>query len=302
MAKKLGYQADPEISKLMVHLRKNKVLKLENTLAYINHHPDQNIRKKLKDVDAFFEKAQEQARRLGYKLEEFWTHDSSYSSQRLSQILYSRNINGLIIGPTTLEHQELDLEWERFSSVTLGYSLLKPDLHRVLSNRYENTLLALRKLKQHGFQRIGCAIEKAHDHLIQDQYACAVATHNLNASPKQQTILFRPAAWNKKNFLKWINDQKPDVILGTSDCISWLEEAGIRIPEEIAFAMELDYEWPIDFTGTHSNLAKLGKVAVNFLVDQINRGETGVPEAPITLFVKGVWHQGKTAPQIGDNR
>lgn len=301
-AERMGYRSDPEIVKLMDHLRAHRTRQIQYTLAYLNHHHDKNIRATLKDVDSFFLEAKKQAWQLGYQLEEFWTQEPELSAKRLSQILFSRGIKGVIIGPTTLDTQELKLDWPLFSSIALGYSLLKPDLHRVLSNRYENTLLALDRLRANGYERIGCAISSDLDHLIHKSYTAAILTYNLELPPKKQAQLFRPKKWDKTNFMKWFRKEKPDVIFGSPDCVAWLERESIQIPESVAFAMELDHTWPVDFSGTRSNLAQLGKVAVNFLVDQINRGETGIPEQPIAVYVKGEWHAGTTAPLISGKK
>ena len=296
-AQRMGYRTDPVIAKLMNHLRTNKTRQLQHTLAYLNHHPNQNIRQYLKDVDSFFNQAKEQALQLGYKLEEFWTHEPGLNAARLSQILYSRGIEGVIVGPTTLDTPELKLDWRLFSSITLGYSIVKPDLHRVLTNRHENTLLALQTLKRKGYKHIGCAISADLDHLVHNSYSSATHIYNLDLPCDEKAALFRPQQWNKANFIKWVKKAKPDVIFGAPDCVSWLNSEGIRVPEDIAFAMEIDHRWSVDFSGTRSNLDQIGKVAINFLIDQVNRGEKGVPPHPLAVYIKGVWHEGATTPR-----
>jgi hypothetical protein len=77
------------------------------------------------------------------------------SSKRISQILTARGINGVIILPGYRGGAHLSLEWDSFSAVGVGYSMLRTNLDRVCQDQYQGIRLALKQLYLHGYKRPG---------------------------------------------------------------------------------------------------------------------------------------------------
>ena len=88
--------------------------------------------------------ARARAEELGFGLEEFWLR--GMSGKRLCSILSNRGIQCLILAPIfSRAHGHLSLEWERFSTVTTGLGLWRPQLHRVHFDHYGNMVTLMRK-------------------------------------------------------------------------------------------------------------------------------------------------------------
>jgi len=47
-------------------------------------------------------------------------------------------------------------------------------------------------------------------------------------------------------------------------------------------------------TGIHQNAKLMGAVAIDKLIDLVERNETGVPDNAITLTMEGRWNEGRT--------
>lgn len=296
LAEKMGYQEDPMISKLMVHLRRSRSPLQEQALAYINLHPDADIRKHSRDIDAFYCEAEEQAKQRGYFLHEFWSSQPGLTHKRLSDILYARRIPGIIVGASAPGNRKLDLNWEHFASVALGYSLLEPDLHRVISDYYQNLTLLLDTLRSRGYRRIGCTINKEIDLFYNHRFSAVVFAFQEDLPPDERVRILRPETLDKGTLLAWYKEELPDVIVGNNPVIiNWLQDFGLRVPEDVGYA-DIFIRMPEKDTisGIYTNVNLLGKIAVNCVVDQISRGECGIPHLPQIIAVTGEWFEGST--------
>jgi len=81
-----------------------------------------------------------------------------FTNKRLSQILFTRNIQGVVVAPMPRARGHLSLEWSHLASTVIGYSCTQPNLHRVTKDDFRNTLLALRRLKHRGYRRVGLVV------------------------------------------------------------------------------------------------------------------------------------------------
>ncbi len=74
---------------------------------------------------------------------------------RFNQITTTRNIHGLMIAPLSQKRQTLEVSWERFASVAYGYSVTKPEIHRVSPDYYHSMFNILRRCQKAGWERVG---------------------------------------------------------------------------------------------------------------------------------------------------
>jgi DNA-binding LacI/PurR family transcriptional regulator len=112
-AEKLGYRIHPLIAAWVSARRAGRPVGRRLPAAYLTCHPD-NFRWKA-DVHfrSIFEGAREQAEKFGFALTEFRLGDYARDVARLNQVLVTRNVQGVIVGPT-LEHHALEgLDWSR---------------------------------------------------------------------------------------------------------------------------------------------------------------------------------------------
>ncbi len=294
LAAKMGYIPDPAINKLMSYLRTNKSHRSQYTLGYINLR-ESNYRDTKDEINSFYREAQQHAQHLGYTLQEFWAHEKGMTYKRLSDVLFARGIKGLIIGPTPIENHTLNISWERFTSVALGCTLREPKIHRVLSDRYQNTLLALRTLRERGYQRIGCAFNRNDDLYLDSSHSAGLLVFQEDLPTSECVPMLRPMNWSRKTFIAWYKRHKPDVVVSLSeDALEWLREYGCKVPEDVGFALLVVIRELTTISGINDNLKSLGQIAIEFIVRHLDRDECGIPVKPQTISIRGEWHEGTT--------
>jgi len=126
-AEKLGYQPDPEVGKLMARIRAGTHAEIESTLALLTSGPSPDTWKKYVTERKYVEGCRNQAKKYGYLVEEFWLNDPELSNERLSKIIWSRGIEGVIIAPIQgrlgdVDSRSLDFDFDLFSAVEISGS------------------------------------------------------------------------------------------------------------------------------------------------------------------------------------
>ena len=137
VARELGYRPNPLVHALMSQVRARKPMKNITTIAFLTAFPTPDAWRKVSHVYRdYFDGAVERAAELGYRVEEIWAKEPGMTGRRLSDVLETRGIRGLLVGPLPPSRGHLSLDWSRFVSATMGYSMWRPDLHRASSNHY----------------------------------------------------------------------------------------------------------------------------------------------------------------------
>jgi LacI family transcriptional regulator len=245
----------------------------------------------------FFKGATGAAERHGYRLEEFWIRDPKVSSQRLSQILHTRNVPGLLIAPMPRPEDSLQLEWDKFAVVALGYSLASPAINRAVDQQFHSMRLALQHLHQLGYRRPGLAVRAALNESVHNHWAAGMLVEQQARSPSEHVPLFvvSDQQWNESSFTKWYVNYRPDVILGLDEeILTWLLNWGLGVPEDVGF---VHLECPNGegrFAGIRRNGVAVGMAAIDLLVGMIHRNERGVPALPKWILVESRWQDGAT--------
>jgi LacI family transcriptional regulator len=117
LADKLGYAPDPLLKALVAYRGRIMTRRNPPTLAYVTNWNSRLGWKKVTAHPDFYAGALAKAEELGYHLEHFWMREPGLTHGRLSRILYSRGINGLIIASHVREIDVgLHFDWERFSA------------------------------------------------------------------------------------------------------------------------------------------------------------------------------------------
>ena len=301
IAKRLGYRTNPLISALMTNLGQKKsspyspVIGLIHALPYGQPlHPN---------MIEFRESAYIQANSSGYGIEEFYLNEPGMSPSRLIEILTSRGIHGIILEHFWVGDVKLDIDLSKFASVSIGLTLVSPRLHRVDRDHYNDMMMAMKKVRSLGYNRIGIAnIDPAEDTKDYRRVACFEYLQNHDDTGMVvPPMKAKSKAQLKQRFKAWLEDNQPDVVMSQHmEIPGYLKDWGYKVPRDIGF-LHLDMCKTLkEFAGIYSNWAQKGIVAVNQVVDQLNRGEFGVPQNPITTVVESRWMDGPSLkyPQV----
>jgi LacI family transcriptional regulator len=301
IAEDLGYRPNPLVSALMSYQRTVKTIKPAGlTLAFVAKFSRSDSWQSYLSPD-LITGAAASAERQGFGLEVFWMGELGMSNERFSRMLYERGIRGAIIAPLPAAHGHLRFDWSHFSTVAIGYSMVRPILHRVSTDRYKAMLMAVRNLRRMGYQRVGLALDINQDSRVDHQWGAAFHWEQRKMKPAQRTQLFlvKSNDWNEGMFAKWFKKNLPDVIMGYDPAIiSWLQKLGRRVPEDVGFV----HLWNPDQSGRYAGLyhtpPAIGASAVDFLIGLIQRNECGIPEGPQTLLLNPIWVNGASLAQV----
>jgi len=294
----MGYKPNPMISALMAERRRTKVLKSTSSLAFLTAHPTRDGWMHVRPGWEFYLGAKAHAEKLGFGLEIIWAKEPGMNGVRLTTILHTRNVSGIIVAPLARACGHLTLNWNLFSSVVLGYSFYRPNLHRASSDTFEATLLALRKLQHLGYARIGLVLPSNTD--MRTNYMMSAAylrfQHGLRRACQIAPFLPTRHPINAK-FLAWFRKERPEAVLSIiPEVKSWLEkEEGLQAPRDYGLALlSVSPKLRGLYAGIDQCDEEIGAAAVEVVSKQIFHGETGVPKVPQRVSIKGVWLDGPT--------
>jgi LacI family transcriptional regulator len=295
IADELGYRPNPLVSALMTYRRAAKPVESHLSLGFITNFPTRDGWKVSKLYESFYQGVAESADRHGYGVEVFWLREPGMTSDRLTQILLTRSIHGLVIAPLPVAHGELELGWENFCAVTLGYSLTKPLLHRAVNHQFRSMRSAMRELRALGYQRLGLALPASLNERVDRQWVASFLVEQRDLDHSVPLFVPDDAQWNFESFRKWFAAQEPDAVIGHEEIVlEWLKKMGVRVPDDVGFVHLNCADQSGAFAGIYQNGPAIGAVAVDFLIGMIHRNERGLPALPHSLLVEGTWVSGKT--------
>jgi LacI family transcriptional regulator len=301
IAARMGYRPNPLVSALMSHQRRAKPQQPTHLgLAMVMNFSRGEVWQKFLSED-LLSSAARRAEQLGYQLEEFWLGDGDITAQQLSSILYRRSVPGVIVAPLPEARGQIAMDWSHFASVAIGYSLLRPQLHRVTTNRFQGMRLAIKNLRHLGYRRPGLALRLDQDARVDHQWGAAFAWEQQHTAPTARTEPFvvEEAQWTERAFARWFRANRPDVVVGYDpEIIEWLKRLGKSVPDQVGFA----HLWVPDtsgtFAGIYHNPPAIGTASVDFLVGLIQRNERGLPESSQTLLLETTWQDGATVRRM----
>jgi len=293
-ARRLAYRPNPLISTLMAELKRARASRSTATIAYITSWNDLGSWRRSPFCQVF-EGASARAGELGYKLEIFSSKEPGITGKRLTKILYTRNIHGLILDPLPLERTKghLSLDWSLFASVAIGYSIPRPRLHRVGKDGFLNMLLALRALRRLGYRRIGLAIQRYADDRVEGRYGAAYLSYHHRFGMKKTVPMLLRDVMDERSLVAWYRKHRPDaIVIDDQRVTGWLSRAGLDMPGDVGVVHINLPPGSKTLAGVDSNPFLAGAVAVELAEAQLHRNERGIPAEPRLVLVEGRWRDG----------
>lgn len=301
VAQKLGYTPDPEVAKLMSHIRVNAPAEAKACLALLTSGATAQEWMRSVTEQKYVEGSHARAREYGYRVENFWLNEPGLSPARLSSILWNRGIEGIIIAPlqeALSGHQQrsVQLDFQLFAVVEISETVESPDLDRAIHDQYTAMSKCLDELTTLGYQSIGLVLEEALDVRVNGKWTAAYLRHGQqNGSRNHPPPLILPKL-DQKAFSRWYDRHHPEAIVSVDRFgLRLLQGHGLKMPKDIGYAsLDLDGD-RTDFpglSGIDQNSLLVGAAAVDMLVAAIQRGQRGIPDHPVRMEVEGTWTPG----------
>src|SRR6266481_95061 len=303
VAKELGYEPDPEVARLLSHIRVKKPVNTKACLALLTSGATSQDWKLYPTERKYVEGAHSRAKEYGYHIEQFWINEPGMTLSRLGNIVWSRGIEGVIIAPLQSKlsgtaPRSIRLDFNLFSAVEISETVEWPDLDRAVHDQYTSMLKALDELSALNYRTIGFVLEEALDLRVNGKWTAAYLRNRnqwgARRLPPPLIVPFpRQAAFNR-----WFDRYRPDAIISVDRLgLHFLIEKGLDIPGEVGYAsLDVDgdaRDYP-DVSGIDQNSDIVGAAAVDMLVAAINRGQRGIPVHPLRTEVEGSLKPGKS--------
>ena len=299
IASQLGYVRDPKLASLMSHVSARKGKQYTETIAYVVNDAEMLASGSGAKVNSQrFRIAEDACSDFGYRLEIFNLTRGELADTRLNDILINRGIRGvLVVKMNTREHQ-LQLDWDRLTPFAVGNSLHYPDLHRVVRNHFFGAVLAINKLRNIGYRRIGLAVSPIADVRNNHQWLNGY----LSAVFNDKTLGWIPPFINEfegAEFRNWLRDHDPEVVLSNSDQVyGHLQALGLRCPRDVGFVHLHKFNSEHACAGVVECPYEMTEVAANLLIGALSRNERGIPKSARLTLVKGRWSDGPTIHRL----
>lgn len=297
LAKEMGYTPDPWMRALVAYRGRIMPRRSLPTLAYVTNW---NTRWGWKEVTAhpdFFGGAQAKAQELGFHLEHFWMREPGLTHGRLSRILDSRGINGVIIASHVREIDEaLHFDWSRFCAVKIDYFPHEPQLANVTNDHLQIIRLATRRVIARGYRRVGFVMDDGWDITVDRLWSAGFLWEQQALKPEERIAPYMLP--QEEPFSAWFERNRPEAIISKAEfVIPQFKALGLRVPRDVGFVDIFLDDTTGRTAGVRQNHATVGALAVEMLAGQLQQNKRGVPEIPTTTFVEGTWFDGRTLPR-----
>lgn len=296
-ASKMHYRRNPMMSALMANLSQSRHSLAPVPLAAVYAHNSATIEGGNPYHLRMWRGIACRAEELGFSVDRFYLEDHKMSCKRLTQILTARGIVGVIIPPASRAGSHLSLAWNSFSALTIGYSILMPNLHRVCQDQYQGIRLAMKQLYRYGYKRPGLMLDKTSD--LRSLHLWSSGFYGFEHLNKARGIIpvLECDGDDGKRFCNWYTKHKPDVIIcSNADARSMLDQARFKYPEDFGLIALCHRATAPDIAGIDEHEEQVGAVAVEQLAQMLYHNERGVPEMPRVIQVPSSWVDGPSLP------
>jgi DNA-binding LacI/PurR family transcriptional regulator len=283
-AARMGYEYNPEVSRLMSLMRSGQRDQYHETLGILWFF-DREKRRKNESITKLEQGILHRAEQLGYRLDPIQFSDYEEHPQRLFDVLDNRGVRGVILTPLveTGENvkEEFDFPWDDFAWVSFGNTHANREFHRVGHHHFFGMELALRHLTRDGVRRPAFYISEHLSDTVHHAYSGSFFAHHPLGSEKAIPLKL-PADIDLGDIAGWCKQHNVDALISPhTETLTRLRD----LPRLVSLHLK-DGE---GVCGVDQQNRILGTYAVDMLVAQLHRDEKGLPEEPKLMLNKGRW-------------
>lgn len=287
IAAELGYHPDPELSRLMNHLRSSRTARGKLGVAVIDFYPTADHAENPYN-QAVRRGAARRAEELGLSFASFHSADYRGNLANLLKVVRARGIEGAMLMPAvTPMSLDLATSWHGLAVVTTSNSIFAPRFHCTIPNQFGNMMRFIETVRTRGHRRI-CAV---FDELFDER-----TTHNFTAAlhwNRQEDLILivpqkLPTEAKRALVAEWFARHEPDVVFAQCDAAV---PAAARLK-----AARPDLKFEVVGLGAHNSAGHtyideradlIGTAAIDLLAGMMYCHETGIPEHPRTTLIDG---------------
>jgi len=297
VARELGYQPDPHLSRMMAMVRGRKTTRFRAVIAVIRERIPEDGLLGPSYQYVPIEGIRERAAGYGYEVEEFHLGKDGLTPARLHTILRTRGIDAVIVSPQSIQLPCSRFDYSDFAAVTFGNAMNTPALHMCAGNMTLGIQIAAEQLSARGYRRIGVAVTRWIVNRSQFGYSGGLFHWQLSLPPEHRVplLLFpeNDISRGENAFTDWMQQHTPDAVITFDTHVpAWLDRMGLQYPRDIGFVA---HDWTPKmkaFAGIYQRRDHLAASAVDLIVTQLSQHERGVPEVPRQIMTPPQWVDG----------
>lgn len=296
LARRLGYEPDPMLASLVVYRHAQRPRTEHSVIAYLTTDDTREGFRRLAVTGQVFLGAEARGRELGFRVEPVWLPDLTKRGRDPTQVLLARGIRGLLVARLPKVGMTIDIDWEKFSCVAVGYSLLHPAFHYVASHLFQDLCLAFDETLARGYRRPMMIMTEDADRRTFHQFHGAFLFKQQKLPAADRLPVMWTRAENPVEDLRHFQAQhQPDVLIAPwPSLLKTVHTIGLHPPRGLGF-VDLNLESPeASRSGIFQDFPRIGRAAVDRLNMQLHLGERGVPAVPEGTTVFGQWVPGRT--------
>jgi LacI family transcriptional regulator len=304
LAKSMGYKPDPMLSALNFYRTSRDPAKAQPSMAFVTRSRNKKWGSTFHSDEQFVKGARKACERLGYRLVVFQADETPGEGLRLTRILRSRGISGVILACLDSSVRKFEMEWDELSALCIESQHLNLSLHTVGNNQMAITRTALRRMCELGYRRIGLTVGEVEEASLGKPFSAGylVEAHTTNLLAKIPPLLLKAnddGPSQERRLRRWIDKNRIDAVISNwSSMPDRLKAAGYRIPRDIGVAT-LDYNPTRGATaGIRQSHEIVGERAVEALALLMKTNQRGQIKMPNTVLVDGVWKDGPDLPPV----
>lgn len=298
-AEALGYRPDPLLSALAARKNRGRGRTFANLAVIIDDRwGDQPHGGEW--VDLVLAGMRVSCALLGYELDVFYLEKDIGKLGDPDRFLHARGIRGLIISSFLEGALKLKLDWDRYAIVSVGAHPLTSAFHRIGTDFFVGMEIVCTELANRGYQRVGLA----HSYQMESRHRfewLGALSGEIHRRPQRLRPVpsHLPPVFSKESFIRWVEKHRPECVISTeNESLSWLKEAGLRVPEEIGFASLSMSRSSGEIAGLITDYALIGDVSIMQLHGHLLRGELGTPIRQQETLICQTWTHWGTVRKI----
>ena len=292
VAADLGYRQNPLVAALMTARRAGRLPAHDSTLAFVTRYPTDRAAFFRSEFGHLLAGAQARAQAQGFRIDEFNVHDPALSPSRVTEILQSRGIHGAIIAPLHSIDEPVQLDWTRFASVAIGYSLSRVPISRVSHNHFKGLALAARECRAIGRHRLGLVLPRRVHEKVERRWLAALLVDQAE-HPADHVPPLLPDEPDEAAFSSWFSRERPDTVLCLHAPViqTWLNQLGPAARGVAVVSLDRRSR-DRGVAGIDQDYPQIGATAVDTVIGMLHRNEHGLPAKPVTLLLDATWIDG----------
>ncbi len=287
IAEKMGYCPHPMVSALIALRRARHPPVGQSTIAFLRHADPLPV-PPLDYVPGLRAAAGQQ----GYRVDVFTVGRGEMTDSRVNQVLLARNIHAVVVGPFPEAHGTVAIDWAQYCTVTIGYTLMEPELDRVVHDHYHGMQRVMQECRRRRFARVGLILTPNANERTEYAYSSAYWGAQKSGAGFRALPPLLFANWDEATFARWFRRHRPVAIVTSrvfeQKVLSWCRNHDLR-PGGNVHLFNLNAVRGGEVGGIFQNPFTIGSIAARMVIEKLLNNDRGLPAVRRTVLTPGAW-------------